>query len=78
VIATDVGGLKESISHGKTGLMVDRAEPQLIAESIETYFTSDLKESCKLLIREENERNSWEVFCQRIVDFAEEIRLNKR
>ncbi|MFN5633606.1 MAG: glycosyltransferase, partial [Flavobacteriia bacterium] len=35
VIATDVGGLKESISHGKTGLMVDRAEPQLIAESIE-------------------------------------------
>ena len=78
VIATDVGGLKESISHGKTGLMVDRAEPQLIAESIETYFTSDLKESCKLLIREENERNSWEVFCQRVVDFAEEIRLNNR
>jgi glycosyltransferase involved in cell wall biosynthesis len=78
VIATDVGGLKESISHGKTGLMVDRAEPQLIAESIETYFTSDLKESCKLLIREENERNSWEVFCQRIVDFAKEIRLNSR
>ena len=78
VIATDVGGLKESISHGKTGLMVDRAEPQLIAESIETYFTSDLKESCKLLIREENERNSWEVFCRRIVDFAEEIRLNNR
>ena len=78
VIATDVGGLKESISHGETGLMVDRAEPQLIAESIETYFTSDLKESCKLLIREENERNSWEVFCQRVVDFAEEIRLNNR
>lgn len=78
VIATDVGGLKESISHGKTGLMVDRAEPKLIAESIETYFTSDLKESCKLLIREENERNSWEVFCRRIIDFAEEIHLNKR
>lgn len=73
VIATDVGGLKESITHGKTGLMVERAEPQLIAESIETYFTGDLKESCKLLIREENERNSWEVFCQRIIDFAAEI-----
>jgi glycosyltransferase involved in cell wall biosynthesis len=73
VIATDVGGLKESISHGKTGLMVERAEPQLIAESIDAYFTGDLKESCKLLIREENERNSWEVFCQRIIDFASEI-----
>jgi glycosyltransferase involved in cell wall biosynthesis len=73
VIATDVGGLKESISHGKTGLMVDHAEPQLIAESIEHYFTGDLKESCKLLIREENERNSWEAFCRRIVDFAAEI-----
>ncbi len=73
VIASDVGGLKESISHGKTGLMVERAEPQLIADSIEAYFTGDLKESCKLLIREENERNSWEVFCARIIDFAAEI-----
>ncbi len=78
VIATDVGGLKESISHGKTGLMVDRAEPQLIAESIERYFTSDLKESCKLLIREENERNSWAAFCRIIIEFAEEIRSNNR
>ncbi len=73
VIATDVGGLKESITHGETGLMVERPEPALIAESIQHFFTSELKESCKLLIREENERNSWSVFCRRLIEFSEEI-----
>lgn len=73
VIATDVGGLKESITHGETGLMVERPEPALIAESIQHFFTGELKESCKLLIREENERNSWSVFCRRLIEFSEEI-----
>jgi glycosyltransferase involved in cell wall biosynthesis len=78
VIATDVGGLKESIAHGKTGLMVDQPKPESIAASVKTFFTGDLKESCKFLIREENQRNSWASFCANIVAFSEEIRTSKR
>lgn len=78
VIATDVGGLKESITHGETGLMVDAPEPDRIADAVQTFFTSELKETCKLLIREENQRNSWSSFCARILEFSEEIRDSKR
>jgi glycosyltransferase involved in cell wall biosynthesis len=78
VIATDVGGLKESISHGETGLMVDFPEPDRIADSVKTFFIGELKETCKLLIREENQRNSWESFCAKIIAFSEEIRDSKR
>jgi len=78
VIATDVGGLKESITHGETGLMVDEPEPERIADAVKTYFTGNLKESCKLLIREENQRNSWASFCRKIIEFSEEIRSMKQ
>lgn len=78
VIATDVGGLKESITHGETGLMVDLPEPEHIADSVRTFFIGELKETCKLLIREENQRNSWASFCARIIAFSEEIRDSKR
>ena len=78
VIATDVGGLKESISHGETGLMVDFPEPERIADSVKSFFTGELKETCKLLIREENQRNSWESFCAKIIEFSKEIRDSKR
>jgi len=35
VIVTDVGGLKETVKHGETGLIVKQADPRAIARAIE-------------------------------------------
>jgi len=40
VIATDIGGLKESIEHGKTGLLVPDRDPNAIAEAIVYLYNS--------------------------------------
>lgn len=74
IIATDVGGLKETIEHGKTGLIVDKAEPALIAEAIRNYFDNDLKASFAENIRQEKKENSWENFARKVLEFAAEIK----
>jgi len=35
IVATDVGGVREIVRHGETGLVVDRANPALLAGAIE-------------------------------------------
>lgn len=73
IIATDVGGLKESINHGKTGLIVDKPEAGAIAKSVESYFGDFQPESMRVAIREQNEMNTWENFSAQIIDFAKSL-----
>lgn len=75
VIATDVGGLKEIIAHGKTGLIVAKPEAKLIAESISEYFDKHLKHEMQPLIAQEKIENSWENFALKLVNFAAKIKL---
>ncbi|MCH2224397.1 MAG: glycosyltransferase [Crocinitomicaceae bacterium] len=73
IIATDVGGLKESILHMQNGLIVKYPEPKLIAESIETYFKENLKSKFEMDLKKIKEENSWSNFARRVLEFAETI-----
>lgn len=73
IIATDVGGLKETITDGKTGLIVKRPESGLIAQTISAYFEGDKKSVFAANIREEKKENSWENFARKLIGFYEEL-----
>jgi D-inositol-3-phosphate glycosyltransferase len=63
VIATDVGALRDDIIEGKTGLVCAPRNPTDLAQTIQTYFSSDLYLQLKRRrpdIRDfANERYSW-------------------
>jgi len=65
VIATDVGSLREEIVEGRTGFLCKPRDPVDLAETIETYFGSDLFKFLDIRRQEirdyANERHSWDV-----------------
>ena len=73
IIATNVGGLKETIHHHKTGLIVDKTEISDIAATIKTYFDSNLKHLFAAEIEKEKQENSWENFVAKIIAFSKEL-----
>ena len=73
IIATNVGGLKETIHHLKTGLIVEQPEIQLIAQAVNTYFTANYKNEFSEEIKKEKAENSWENFCEKIIEFSKTI-----
>lgn len=73
LIATNVGGLKETIKEGVNGTIVAEPKPQLFASAIENYFKSDLQQTFSENIRIKNKENSWSEFAKKVVSFAREI-----
>jgi len=73
VIATDVGGLKESIKHMQTGLIVNECEPDTVAYSIQEFFNKKLSEKFIAGIQSVKETLSWKSFAKDIIDFVEEL-----
>lgn len=73
IIATNVGGLKETIHHHKTGLIVDKPEIRDIAATIKTYFDSNFKANFAAEIEKEKLENSWENFVAKIIAFSKEL-----
>jgi glycosyltransferase involved in cell wall biosynthesis len=73
VIATDVGGLKETVKHLKTGLIVDKVDPEHLKLAIEEYFNQNLKEQFTKAISEENALNSWDNFAEKLIEFSKTI-----
>lgn len=70
IIATDVGGLKENIKHGETGLIVPQPNSSQIARAIDQYFSEDLKSPFTAKIQQEKVGNTWEQFAKEILNFA--------
>jgi glycosyltransferase involved in cell wall biosynthesis len=70
IIATDVGGLKESIHHLKTGIIVDRCEPEAMALAIKNYFDQRLEKSLVPGIQKLKEELSWKKFAISIIEFS--------
>jgi len=68
VLATDVGGLKESIERAGTGL-VCHPTPESLAEGIQKFFQSE-KEMFITNIRKEKKELSWETFAGALMEFA--------
>ena len=73
IIATDVGGLKESIEHEKTGLIVPEPNAHQIAQTISRYFDESMKQDMSLQIEAEKAANSWESFAEKLVDFSKTL-----
>lgn len=70
VVATKVGGLEEYIRHGETGLLVEKADPALIAQAIAQYFSQMNPELCSENIEQLKKELSWEAFAQAVVNFS--------
>ena len=78
IIATDVGGLKETIYDQKTGLIVNETNAEDLAEKIRFYFDNKLKKTFSENILEFNTENSWEKFTIKLLDFINEIKGFKK
>jgi glycosyltransferase involved in cell wall biosynthesis len=70
IIATDVGGLKETISHQHTGIIVEKPDKDALSSAIQLYFTSEQKEYFSANIAAENEEKSWEKFAEKLIEFS--------
>ncbi len=73
IIATNVGGLKETIHHNQTGLIVEQPQSELIASTIQHYFDNDYKSEFSKNIEIEKAENSWENFASKIIQFSKEL-----
>jgi glycosyltransferase involved in cell wall biosynthesis len=77
VIATDVGGLKESVLHGETGLIVARPDSTLLAAQITYYFENQLQKPFSEAIRRQKTTDSWENFAAKLIAFAATLKAEK-
>jgi glycosyltransferase involved in cell wall biosynthesis len=73
VIATNVGGLAETIAHNKTGLIVDHVDPAELASQIGFYFDNQCRESFAVNIQNQNKENNWGSFVKKLEAFVQEI-----
>lgn len=73
MIATDTGGLKESIHHEKTGLIVSTPNSKLIAQAIEQYFVQNKKAEFRNEIKLLKSKLSWSSLSNAIIDFSKSL-----
>lgn len=73
VISTNVGGLAETISHQEDGLIVEKAEPELISAAIKHYFEENLTVDFTAKLKLDKSKKSWSHFSQELLRFIEEL-----
>ncbi|NND77119.1 MAG: glycosyltransferase [Flavobacteriales bacterium] len=71
VVATDVGGLKETVINRKTGKLVNRADPDELARGIQSLFPipAHFNEEIEALKAE----HSWELFADDLISFVRSL-----
>jgi glycosyltransferase involved in cell wall biosynthesis len=70
LIVTNVGGLKELVQHGKTGLLVERPEAGAVAGQVLSFFSEHGSTNFASNIRELKTELSWSRFAGEVVKFA--------
>lgn len=70
VIATEVGGLKEALNHGRTGLLVPEVSADAMGAGINAFFDRDLS-VYRSNIAALREQLSWKRFAEGLVEFVE-------
>lgn len=73
IIATNTGGLAETISHDQTGLIVAAPDSTLIADAIKMYFANNLKSKFQSGIEMLKSNLSWKKFADSIVEFSKTL-----
>lgn len=73
VIATDIGGLAETIVHGETGLIVPSADSDALASAIDSFFEHNQGEKFRAMVKQSQERLSWEALVHVIEEIGYDI-----
>ncbi len=74
MIVTDVGGLKEIVPHGKVGYVVEKENPQQIAEAIYDFITNKKEKQFLENIKQEKLRFSWDAMAKGFKSLLSEIK----
>ena len=70
VIATDVGGLSETVLHERTGYIVPPENPGALAEAIIKFYDEQKQEEFSRNVQEEKKNYSWEHFVNQIEEMV--------
>lgn len=73
MVATDVGGLASIVGDGYMGAIAKEVTPVSISEGVKRLFDENHYQQCQENIKREKEKNTWEVFAQRLVDFSSSL-----
>jgi glycosyltransferase involved in cell wall biosynthesis len=73
VIATDVGGLAETVEHGVTGLLVRSGSSARLADAISRFFAEDLGPVFRRAIAGRGPRPGWAQLVAELEDLAAEV-----
>lgn len=68
VIASNVGGLGEVVHHNKTGFIVDKANPSLLANAILEFYDGKKEKEFVENIENEISKYSWEKFVKNMME----------
>lgn len=66
VVVTDVGGLPDVVTDGKTGYVVEAKNPGLLADAVKRYFLEGKAAEFKENVRKEAYRFSWDRMVERV------------
>jgi len=72
MISTNVGGLSEVIKDGETGYLVEKEDPQQLADAILKYYNENKEKEISDKIRIERENYSWNKFAKGMMELVEE------
>ena len=72
MISTNVGGLPEVIADGKTGYLVEKENPEELAEAILKYYNENKEAEFVENIKNEADKYSWSEFVKGMMELVEE------
>lgn len=73
IIATDVGGLRESLKDGLLGEVVESENPEALLTAITSTFKGENLEKFKSQIQKEKSLNGWDAFAEKLLEFASNL-----
>jgi glycosyltransferase involved in cell wall biosynthesis len=74
IIATSIGGLAETVTHGETGLIVPPADSTALAGAIERFFSEGLSESFRAAMPKARVDLSWDALIRIIEETSNGIK----
>lgn len=73
VLVSNVGGLAEYVQNGKDGIVIDKAEPTILAQEITSYFDGTSRQKMKEFLKKSEKGSDWDGFVKEIISFAGSI-----
>ena len=70
VVATDVGGLSEVIKDNKTGFIIEKENPQILADTILKFYLENKEKEFVENIENELEKYSWKRFVEGMMELV--------